>query len=314
MGLNDNLNNANIENLSSLCSEQSILEERRLLELRELCGSFLSELDISPEECDIYELLSLISERELLFYDSPHGEALAENRSALESFSKQMSSLDKAMLCRMLISCLDDIGRRVGEADFFGDEPPEETFVYVKNSLADEAYEIFSAELADPRVYYCNSFKEAAELVASGRAGYCLLPLEERGGRLRTVDQLIFSGDLKISGVSPVFGFDGLADMKYAMISGYLTPPIYAQGDDRYLEIRVPQDSDLSIGELIFSAESFGHSIYRIATVSLNTDDGERGFYSVVIRGGAADFTHLLTYLTLFSEEFIPVGIYKNLE
>ena len=314
MHTDSNTNNANIKNLAALTSEQSILMERRILELREMCEAFLSELDISLNESDIYELLSLISEKEISYSNSTHGDALEENKTALSGFSRQMDCVDKAMICRMLLSCLKYGGRTVSEADFFGDEPPEETFVYVKNQLADEAYEIFSEELKDPRVYYSKSFKEAAELVSAGRAGYCLLPLEEHGIRLRTVDQLIFSEDLKISGVSPVFGFDGLADMKYAMISRRLTPPKFSQGDDRYLEIRIPQDADLSLGELIFSAESFGHSVYRISTVSLTTEEGERAFYSVLLRGGETDFTHLLTYLTLFSEEFIPVGIYKNLE
>ena len=43
-------------------------------------------------------------------------------------------------------------------------------------------------------------------------------------------------------------------------------------------------------------------------------DEGKNEYYSVVFRDDAADFTRLLTYLTLFSATYTAVGIYKNLE
>ena len=186
---------------------------------------------------------------------------------------------------------------------------------YVKNALADEAYDVFSQQLSDPRVKYSSTLNDAVRLVSSGEAEYALLPLEERGGaRLASVAELLFREDLKINSVTPVFGFEGLADMKYALVSKHFTIPEILPDDDRYLEIRLRADSSVSASELFSAAESLGAFPYRINTLTFDTEDGAYQYYSVVFRDDGKDFTSLLVYLTLFSGAYTPVGIYKNLE
>jgi hypothetical protein len=145
--------------------------------------------------------------------------------------------------------------------------------------------------------------------------GYALLPLEERGGvRLPTVAEMILRGDLKINSVTPVFGLDGSADMKYALVSKNFRPTVTSLGDDGYLEIRFEASSDTSLAELVMVSECLGARIYRLNTVTLRDDDGESTYYSVVFCDDGRGFVSLLAYLTLFVPDAITVGMYKNLE
>ena len=125
---------------------------------------------------------------------------------------------------------------------------------------------------------------------------------------------MIYRSDLKITSVTPVFGFDGSLDMKYALVSKTLLPPDYSREDDRYLEIRLPTDSDTTLSELLAVADSYGIGVYRINTASYHTEAGERSSYSVVFKSEGGNFATLLVYLTLFVYDYTPVGIYKNLE
>ena len=159
------------------------------------------------------------------------------------------------------------------------------------------------------------SFKEAADAVADGEASYCLLPLEERGGsRLAPVSEIIFRRDLRICAITPVFGFDGNADMKYALLSSGYSVPELSSDDDGYLEVRISADEGASLSELITVASYYGISVYRINTQTFNAEDFYETYHDVVFRSSGVDFTQLLVYLTLFSSAYVPIGMYKNLE
>ena len=133
--------------------------------------------------------------------------------------------------------------------------------------------------------------------------------------RRRYLSEIIYRNDFKINSVTPVFGPDGNADMKYALVSKNFTVPMKQAGDDRYLEIRIGTSGNgISLSELLVAIEYFSMSVYRINTSVFNADTAPEVNYSVVIRDGEAGFVRLLTYLTLFSEDFVPIGIYKNLE
>ena len=145
-------------------------------------------------------------------------------------------------------------------------------------------------------------------------SSYCLLPIEERGSRISTVAQLIYNAELKIASVTPVLGIDGLADVKYAMISKSFLIPEILPDDDRYLEILIPSSGETPLSELLAVADYYEIGIHRLNTFVIDTDDGQKTYYSVVFRADGKDFVNMLTYLTLYTEEFTPIGIYKNLE
>ncbi len=305
----------NISNISELTEKQTRLEERRLCELAEL-ARMAAELtkELVSSGMNILEVLSLLSDSPYSPAFPIHSDVLTDNRDRISNYIRALNILDKAMFCDLYRERLFELGISVTEDDFLPRSPSGEKFVYVKNVYADEAYDVFSQDFSDPRVRYAESFKDALRLVVEGEVTYSLLPLEERGGRLPTISQLIFSGDLKINSVTPVFGFDGSADMKYALVSkGFTVPSVHAD-DDRYLEIRVAQEPGVNISELILAAENYGDALYRINTVFFDTEEGRIQYYSLIFKDVGKDFSSLLTFLTLFITAYVPVGIYKNLE
>lgn len=304
-----------LESIRKLSESQSLLEERRICELSELAFGFASAVEeLIRGGFDISMALSVLADGELLANHGIHDCRLPENERLLHRFGEISDGLDRVAFCRLLVERLLSLGIEVREKDFLKSSVTENTFVYVKNSFADEAYDVFSQDFDYPRVRYAGDFKEALSLLHSGEVGYCLLPLEDRGVRIRTVEELIFDGDFKINSVTPVFGFDGTADMKYCLVSNSFLISDYTAEDDRYLELRLSCDNAKELTELLSSAECFGDELYRINSLSFSTVEGEKAYFSVIFRSTGRDFVELLVYLTLFSENSTTLGIYKNLE
>ncbi len=304
-----------IGNIKSLSSKQSMLEERRMSELSELAYSAAeSARELNSAGMNITEILSLLSDSLDFSETEIHDDYLEDNITRLRGHAFSLSMLDKEYFSVLLFERLSSIGINVKEEDFLPSASVNETFVYVKNSFADEAYDVFSQDFTDPRVAYAANIKEAVSMLLDGIADHCLLPLEDRGSRIRTVDELIFKGDLKINSVIPVFGLDGNADMKYCLVSKNYRISSYTNEDDRYLELRIPKDGKSSFSELISVAEGLGFETYRVNSELLSIDEGERAYFSLVFKSSGVSFVSLLVYLTLFTEDFTTLGIYKNLE
>ena len=306
----------NIDNINALSKEQSVLFEKRICELSELSDG---AADLAAELIDsgfgIYELLGLISEGMSFSSPEPHESSLPRNAFILKNQLLSLSSHDKAVFSSLFTERLRKIGNGVSEADFLSDGSGDSGIVYVKNRLADEAYDVFAEGIPEATVAYAETLREAAEAVADGKREYAILPLEEKGGaRLAGIAALLFKYDLKIASVTPVFGFDGSADVKYALVSKHFKIPPIAEDDDRYLEIRLRADRAMSLSSLFFAAEMLGASVYRINTVRFESEEGEFPYYTIVFKDEGSDFSELLVFLTLFAGYYTAIGIYKNLE
>ena len=313
--LNFTINEALVSNLDRLTREESIVGEQRLLELSDIAACLA---DVSARMRDdglsVYDILSYLSEGIGLGTYPISDLATPENVDVIKRKLSAVARMDKVVLSDLYVRELS-LRSPVAEKDFLPTTELGEDFTYVRNSLSDEAYDVFADSFSDPRVRYSASFRDCAAAVAEGSVSFCLLPLEERGGvRLPTVSEIIFRNDFKINSVTPVFGPDGTADMKYALVSRSFTVPERNVGDDRYLEIRIGAESDLSLAGLLSAVDYFGMSVYRLNTLTFETEGENEIYFSAVIRDGGNDFTPLLAYLTLFTEDFVPVGIYKNLE
>ena len=302
-------------NMKTLSDTQVRLMEKRICELAELAeDAAIAARELYAAGCGIYEILGILSDGVSFEHYAPHSHAMRENVSRLHSYTSSVESKDRAILAELLVSRLSEHGITLTESDFLPEDSGDESFVYVKNRLADEAYDVFSQDFDDPHVRYEPTLRDAARAVSKGGVEYCLLPLEERGGaRLPSVAALLFAEDLKICSVTPVFGFDGSADMKYALVSRHFTVPEVSPDDDRYLEIRISAAST-DLAELFSVAEHLGTTVYRVNTVTFDTEDGEAQYYTAVLRKGGSDFCTLLAYLTLFCPSYTAVGIYNNLE
>jgi len=310
------LSNTVLANVSELAEKQSVLEERRICEIAELAYStaeFAAEL-ISSDSMSYIEVISLISEMCGFPQNKPHRDVLMQNFDILRAFLESLSRADKCIFARLLTEKLVDLGFKITEKEFLLTKKLPENFVYVKNSFSDEAYDVFLQDFTDPRVRYADTFRDAIRLVLDGTVTYALLPLEERGVRIPTVSQLIFASDLKIASVTPVFGFDGTADMKYALVSRTCSYPSLAEGDDRYLELRLAADDKSALPELVLALGGFDTEIHRINSVFFDTEEGREEYYSLILKKEGGDFSMILTYLTLFVPTHTVVGLYKNLE
>jgi hypothetical protein len=124
------------------------------------------------------------------------------------------------------------------------------------------------------------------------------------------ISELAAGLGLKIVAVTPVFGFEGNADMKYALLKRGFVIPDNDEDTDRYLEIKLPGDIPGGMPSLFSAAEGLGVSVYRINTLG----DTDSLSYSVIFKDGGGGFVSLLTYLSVFIGEYVPIGIYKNLE
>lgn len=305
-----------LSNIKELNIRQSVLSEQKICEMSELAdaaGDFVCGLLQSG--MNTYEALSVLSEGVKMDFEAVHSEALGENIARLMRSGVKDCMFDRAVFCQMLLSKMKGGGFSFSEGDFLRSESREESFVYVKNTLSDEAYDVFSQSFENPRVRYAESFKEAVKALTDGNASYCLLPIEEKGGaRLPTVSELIFGNELKIVALTPVFGPDGTADVKYALLSRHFFVPDVSAEDDRYLEVRFGKNTGTLLSEVLSAAELFGIDLYRINTESYDTEEGKKTFYSSVFKTEGEDFTQLLVYLTLYSVDYTPIGIYSNLE
>lgn len=306
----------NSENLKQLSVDGSILAERRICELSELADTAARFAQTLFESgLGIYEILSLIG-AEVSFSQNPHhSDMMKENALRLHVVGELSDTADRIVFSDFFADRLTSYGITVTERSFLPSEKRDETFAYVKNAYSDEAYDVFSQEFLDPRLRYVQNFKDAVRLVLEKEVTYALLPLEEAGGtRLPTVSSLIYKNDLKISALTPVFGADGASELKYALVSESLRIPSLSAEDDRYLEIRLSARSQDELFGALVAAKMLGVGIYRVNTVSFDSTGDSENFFTVIFKGEGCDFTRLLIYLTLFTEDFDPIGMYKNLE
>ena len=309
------INRITRDNLSELSLSSSKLFERRVCELSELCdGVCALALSLMDDGVTLYEALSLLCEPLSELSASVHTTRMDENALRLQSYVRMLDCTALSAFSELLVSRLPSIGITVGERDFLPVDSLPETFIYYKNQFSDEAYDVFSQDFDDPRVKYADSLRDVFKVLFDGEVGYALVPLEERGARLPTVAEQIYRGDFKINSVIPVFGVDGAADMRYALISKSYTVPEIATEDDRYLEIRLSAEEGSALLSVLAAAEGSGADIYRVNSASYETFGKRRSIYSVVLKTEGGDFTSMLTYLILSGLDVTVVGIYKNLE
>lgn len=309
------LNSTSCKNVEGILREMGTLHELSVCELSfaaESAAKSISEL--LDAGMTVNEATSLLSD-EISLPDVRDEERIPSLTSEnVKSFLSHTSNLNKVIFAELLVKRLAELGITVSEGDYLPGIDSEETFAYVKNSLSDEAFDVFSQEFSDPRIVYADNFKDACRMVADGKVGYCILPFEEKGGaRINSIVELVSSLDLKIAAITPVFGFEGNADVKYALVGRGFTIPENDEFTDRYLEIEVHRNSSLSLGELISASEYLSLSIFSVNTTSNAIADGDF-IHTLIFKDEKKSFTDFLTYLNIFAGSHTPVGIYKNIE
>lgn len=304
------------ENMTDINRELHQNVALSISELSSLSDALISTLsDYMSLELSLPDALLATREdiqRSLLSDDLP----ASDYPAMVKHVADDMHHKEKALLVALLLEKAREKGINIREEDFLtlGDDIP--VFAYVKNTLADEAYDVITENIPDARVKYVSSFSEGARMLLGDEVGYCLFPIEEKGGlRLPTVENLLFTQNLKIRRIVPVFGFDGLADLNYALVSKSVYIEPYQREDDRYLEIHIPaRDENFSLNAFLFALTLYKMHLYRIQTVSVDRGGEREDYLSLVLKTQGDDFIPILSYLALFCAKYTIVGIYKNLE
>lgn len=311
------INDVNRTNFVEITGMQAELTERRISEISEVVYCVADSIEqLITNGIDISGALSVIANCiSFDFLDGEKLDLLPENANRVISAFRSVGVHDSATFCELLLEELKKRTLNINESSFLPYKIHSDTVVFVKNPYSDEAYDVFSQELKDPHMRYVGALKDVIRCLSDDKTLCGLFPLEEHGGvRLPSVTEMIYRNNLKINSVTPVFGFDGCADMRFALVSHSFVVPELNGVDDRYLEIRIEKENSLALSELLVAAEQYGIGIYRLNTLSFDTEDGPKTYYSIVFRDNGRDFTSLLIYLTLFSGDFVPIGMYKNLE
>ncbi len=291
-------------------------EERRICELS---VSASAAVDAAVQMLDggmkPGEVLTLLSEEFALPHAVLHEDALHTNIAHLRLRADMRRSADEAAFCQMFCRELTQRRGDLDESSLLPTTRKSKSVAYVKNAYADEAFDVFCAETTDLQAEFVHTFAEAVDKMRRGEVGYCLFPFEEEGGvRLSSVQQLIYQNDLKIVSVTPVFGYDGTAELSYALLAPSFDPIHYESTDDLYLEIALARDDTAMFTLVLSAAQSLGITVYRADTVHYMTGDEAHTVCSLVLRDSRHDLFAFLCYLWLFVPEFTPVGFYKNVE
>ena len=132
-------NEATEYNMNTLSDMQSRLMEQRICELAELADdAAIAAAELIDEGCGIYEILGILSDGVNFHIADAHQRAMAENVSRLKSYAMSIQAKDRSVLAELLVARLAEHGITLAESDFLPEDSGDETFVYVKNRLADE--------------------------------------------------------------------------------------------------------------------------------------------------------------------------------
>ena len=307
------LNEINAQNIAVLGSEQSLLEERRIIELREAVDEVITRVVNLYGDITALDIIAIVSSCHLHREDYIHVDALEENFHRLRSYLSTINEFDQFIFTELILEKLFALGFVVSEKDFLSQNNHFNNVIFVKNSLSDEAYDVFCQDFSELKAAYVDNMKELSRELLENAADCAILPIEGKGGvRIGVTMDLIHSRDLKINAITPTFGLDGLADTKYALISRFLSVPNVLSGDDLYFELRIPKSE--SIAKIFSAAEYFGYAVYSINSISINSFDNHDSFYTIVFKSENGSFLKLISYFTLFIASYTPVGLYKNLE
>ncbi len=303
------------DNVQRLDERMSRLDERRICELSVTARAAAREaVALLQNGMRIDEVLALMTGVIEMPHTILHDDALDAHIARLRQHADLRRTEDEAVFCELFCRALLACGVRLHESALLPTSPKAASVAYVKNLYADEAFDVFSQDMPRMKPVMVRSFTEAAECMRRGEVGYCLFPLEEGGGRLSSVQALLYQNDLKIVAVTPVFGYDGTAELTYALLSTSFDPIEYDSSDDLYLEIALPREDTASLCTVLQTAQSFGIGVYRTDTVQYMAGEDRRAVHTLVLRDHRNSLFAFLCYLWLFVADFVPIGLYKNVE
>jgi hypothetical protein len=109
-------NNVNIENIIALSKEQSMILEKRICEISELCDeAALLAVELFNSGFGIYEILGIIFEGMTFSSTQPHDGSMPRNSVILKNQLLALSSHDKAIFASLFTERLRRLGNGASE-------------------------------------------------------------------------------------------------------------------------------------------------------------------------------------------------------
>ncbi len=248
-------------------------------------------------------------EKEFAYKDS-HVPCLNENKKYLSAVYECLNSFDK-------LNCIDALyPQSEDEADEAENDATfnTDTVSYLKNSLADIAFNNFSKLLKEPRVSYGETFADVCEDVYYSRNPYCILPIENSDdGRMTGFCNMIRKYGLKIVLTCNVESANGKTT-RFALLKRDIAKIECKSGmsDGEYVEIGFNFGERIRLQEVLQAASFFGFWLHKVDSFPIYYSEKE--YYFDVIFKGNGDLKKFLFWLELEIPRFEIIGIYTQIK
>ncbi len=319
------------ENLKLIFTKLSSLAERLPALIDEACyeyfknsGEYSPSLDQNTLNTDAslseeYQMsANILSDDELGIIYREARESVTEEiknslpvpDSSVENFSSLFMSLSETAIS---IGVAQALAKRIEVKSWIPEYSKAPCKVaYFRNYFSDEAFRIFSKELYNPTVEYCDNFRETCDEVYRERCDFCILPVaSSKDGNLSGIEQLVQKYEL-----SPLF-FATVSDKGKSMKFGLFAATPMVPSGVTGVTVTAFEDDSFRISSLLTAAEHFGCSAEELTLLP-----AEREFmksYKIAFSLGEnpdeREKKLNLLYIYLISEypHHIISGIYKDL-
>ena len=296
------------QNLMTVEARISREQEKALAWLAELGGLDGARLTVREGRAEPI-LRELFSEKEK---PMPHAMHLSEHRTSLSlSLLCEREALLPAYVNALLSACFTG-GAELTLSDFLSVTNKETARIaYMKNPYADEAYEAFSPSLSSPTASYTDSYRAACEDVATGGADFCILPYENAGGQIATIEALAERYALCRVQSCRVFHADG-TDVTHFALYGKAFLPTDTDATCTLL-YRFPYGKEDILARHFVAMSAFSVSATHIS--AKQSEDEEIPMCArVTAHAPKKTLIPFLTYLTVFVRDSVIYGLYKEKE
>lgn len=294
-----------LANLSSLENELGEVFERRIAHLCELAFSIIKD----GRDIDLIKsiIVSIRSDDELNV-----DFAIEDNISYLRSLFSEISVVERIIIFKQIFKKIsyekfltsNDVATRLN-FDAVG------RIAYIQNSYNDLVFERFSGILTDAKASYYESLSDVCENVVNGHCQFCILPTEtKKDGKLISFYGQILQNDLKIIAEYDLYNSDGTDYTRYALLAKDkpLSGQIIGKKKNNYLQIAFSNMENMSLKEILISAELFDLKLESVDTLGL-----KNRVFCLEFTASDASAETFLSFLSVDCPDYILIGSYTKI-
>lgn len=182
---------------------------------------------------------------------------------------------------------------------------------YIQNSYNDLVFERFSGILTDAKASYYESLSDVCENVVNQHCQFCILPVEtKKDGKLISFYGQILQHDLKITAEYDLYNSDGTDYTRYALLSKDkpLSNQIIAKKKNNYLQIAFSNMENMSLKEVLISAELFDLKLESVDTLGM-----QNRVFCLEFSASDASAEAFLSFLSVDCPDYILIGYYTKI-